>query len=68
MKHIVKYTESERGWGGESWYRPFDTEAEALMEVNDVNKDLPKDHVQHTTSKLSILVLRIRFPKVTSFK
>ncbi|ACB97510.1 hypothetical protein AGC_0067 [Escherichia phage Eps7] len=45
MKHIVKYTESERGWGGEIWYRGFDSEEEARAEVHDTNKNLPKDHV-----------------------
>ncbi|EJB4242347.1 hypothetical protein MT068_001419 [Salmonella enterica] len=43
--HIVKYTESERGWGGEIWYNSFDSEEEARMEVRDVNGRLPKDHV-----------------------
>lgn len=41
MKHIVKYTESERGWGGEVWYRDFDNKEVALNEIKEVNADLP---------------------------
>ena len=42
-KHIVKYVESERGWGGEIWYRPFNTKAEAdaaIFECNEPYKDI----------------------------
>ncbi|SOK58751.1 Phage protein [Yersinia phage fHe-Yen9-04] len=42
MVHVIKYTESERGWGGEVWYREFSTEQEAKGEVFNTNKDLPK--------------------------
>jgi hypothetical protein len=42
MPHVVKYTESERGWGGEVWYRGFNTKDEAIAEVEDTNKDLPE--------------------------
>jgi hypothetical protein len=41
MKHIVKYTESERGWGGEVWYRDLGNKEVALNEVKEVNADLP---------------------------
>lgn len=42
---VVKYTESERGWGGEVWYRSFDTESEAKEEVLNTNRTLPKNGV-----------------------
>lgn len=41
--YIVKYYESERGWGGETWYRRFSTKEEAEEAIVDCNKDLPKD-------------------------
>lgn len=41
MKHIVKFTESERGWGGEVWYNAYNSEEEAMKEVKECNKDLP---------------------------
>lgn len=43
MPHIVKYTESERGWGGEVWFRGFDTKEEAEEEIFDTNKNLPDE-------------------------
>ena len=39
--HVVQFTESERGWGGEIWYSSYDSEQEALKEVRECNKDLP---------------------------
>lgn len=42
MKHIVKYIESERGWG-EIWHRGFDTIEEANAAVTECNKDLPEE-------------------------
>lgn len=42
-KHIVKYRESERCWGGEIWYRPFDTKEqadEAILKCNEPYKDI----------------------------
>lgn len=42
--YIVKYTESERGWGGEIWYRRFIDKEAALEAVYDCNKDLPSTH------------------------
>ena len=39
--YIVEYRESERGFGGEIWYRRFNTELEAHKEVFDTNADLP---------------------------
>lgn len=41
MKHVVKYFESERGWGGETWYVGYDTEKEADRAVDECNRDLP---------------------------
>lgn len=43
MKCVVKYTESERGWGGEVWYTAFETELEAFDAIEECNKDLPKE-------------------------
>ena len=37
--HIVKYTESEAGWGGEVWFVSKGTREEALEAVQDCNKD-----------------------------
>jgi hypothetical protein len=37
-KHIVKYRESESGWGGETWYRPFDTMEEAAAAIQECNE------------------------------
>ena len=37
MKHIVEYRFSERGWGGEIWYKGFDTIVEAKEEINKIN-------------------------------
>ncbi|WLW41133.1 hypothetical protein LPEKDOOE_00028 [Salmonella phage KKP 3953] len=46
MTHIVRYTERERGWGGEIWYRGFDfSKEEAITEVNSTNKHLPSNYV-----------------------
>ena len=39
--YVVKFTESERGWGGEVWYNRYSSEVEALKAVEDCNKDLP---------------------------
>ena len=33
----VEYTERERGWGGEIWYRAFETEAEAHAANDECN-------------------------------
>lgn len=41
MTHIVEYYESERGWGGEIWYRRFDTKEEADAAIRDCNASLP---------------------------
>lgn len=41
MKHVVQYTESERGWGGEVWFTEFETETKALSAVDECNKNLP---------------------------
>lgn len=35
--HVVKYYESERGWGSETYYRSFETEQEARLAVHEVN-------------------------------
>ena len=40
-KHVVQFTEIERGWGGEVWYSAYGSEEEALKEVHECNKDLP---------------------------
>lgn len=45
MKHVVKYTESERGWGGEIWYQGFDTEDQAIDAITSCNKDNPESYV-----------------------
>lgn len=45
MKHVVKYFESERGWGGEIWYVGYDTEQEADQAVDKCNRDLPEGYV-----------------------
>lgn len=45
MPHIVKYRESERGWGGEIWYSGFTTKEEAQKAVADCNDKLPTDYV-----------------------
>lgn len=45
MKHIVKFTESERGWGGQVSFIGYDTMEEAKDIVAEQNKDLPTDHV-----------------------
>lgn len=40
MPHIVKFRESESGWGSETWFRGYDTEEEAKAAeklVNDKN-------------------------------
>lgn len=39
--HVVQFTESERGWGGEVWFNTYSSEEEALKEVKECNKDLP---------------------------
>lgn len=41
--HVVKFTESERGWGGEVWHQSFDTKDAAEEAVFKCNKDLPKE-------------------------
>lgn len=43
--HIVKFRESEAGWGGEVWFKGFDTFEQAQAAVDRCNKDLPDDHV-----------------------
>lgn len=35
MKHIVKFTESQRGWDGEMWYNAYDSEDESRKEVKE---------------------------------
>lgn len=45
MTHIVKYYESERGWGGEIWYRRFDTKEKALEAIKDCNGSLPTGNI-----------------------
>lgn len=40
-KHVVQFTESERGRGGEVWYSAYASEQEALKEVHECNNDLP---------------------------
>ena len=45
MKHIVKYRESERGWGGEVWYIEFDNKDAALKSVEECNSNCPVDYV-----------------------
>lgn len=44
-KHMVKFIESERGWGGEVWYIPFDDKESAMARVNECNADNPTSHV-----------------------
>ena len=39
--HVVQFTESESGWGGEVWYSTYTSEEEALRAVYECNKDLP---------------------------
>ena len=41
--HIVKFYESELGWGGEIWYKRYHTREEALEAVKKSNKDLPDE-------------------------
>lgn len=41
--HVVKFRESERGWGGEVWHQKFDTKEEAEAAVFKCNKDLPEE-------------------------
>lgn len=43
--HVVKFEERERGWGGEVWFRSFDSEIEATREVEDVMSKLPDTYV-----------------------
>ena len=43
--HVVKYTESERGWGGEVWFNSYETELDAKLAVTKCNKDLPESYV-----------------------
>lgn len=45
LEHIVKYFESERGWGGEIWYRRFKTEEEANEAIKDCNASLPPGNI-----------------------
>lgn len=47
MKHIVKYRESELGWGGEVRYRhrEFDNKDAALKSVEECNSNCPDDYV-----------------------
>lgn len=35
--HVVKYTESEAGWGGEVWFASFNTYTKALEAVKECN-------------------------------
>lgn len=37
--HIVKFTESERGWGGEVWFNAYETMREAQLTIEECNKD-----------------------------
>lgn len=45
MKHVVKYRDSERGWGSETWYTPYDSYEEALEKVNSCNAKNSKSEV-----------------------
>lgn len=45
MTHIVEYYESERGWGGEIWYRRFDTKEEAEEAIKECNDLLPPGNI-----------------------
>lgn len=45
MTHLVKFYESERGWGGEIWYRRFTTKEEAEKAIEDCNKHLPEGNI-----------------------
>ncbi len=35
--YVVRYRDSERGWGSETWFRGFDSENEAKEAVRDTN-------------------------------
>lgn len=37
MKHVVRFTLSERGWGTESWHIGYDTIDEAIAAEHDTN-------------------------------
>lgn len=41
--HVVKFTESERGWGGEVWFNTYRSESEAMDVVRDCNKNYDGD-------------------------
>lgn len=45
MDHIVEYYESERGWGGEIWYRRYNSKQEADAAIKDCNGALPRGDV-----------------------
>lgn len=45
MKHIVKYTESERGYGGEVWYDSHTSHLSAVRAVEECLDKLPKNEV-----------------------
>lgn len=45
MKHVVKYTESELGWGGEVWYVAHDSQHSAIRAVEECLDKLPKNQV-----------------------
>ena len=62
MPHIVQYRESERGWGGEVWFRGFDTKEDAEKEVLDTNKDLP-DEVPDYYIKATYMGVMVDIPK-----
>lgn len=63
IMHIVKYTESERGWGGEVWYTEFSTKELADESVTDYNKDLPTSYVPDYYIKAEYIGEMTELPK-----
>ena len=37
--HVVQFTESDRGWGGEVWFNSYETEETARKEVYNCERD-----------------------------
>lgn len=37
IKYRVRYTESERGWGQDSWNTDYPTESEAIKQAEETN-------------------------------
>lgn len=53
-KHVVRYYESERGWGSDTWETAYDSYEEAMKWVNETNekfmgKDFAPDYYIRAT-------------------